>query len=177
MGEIEVPMEQIHENIHHAVHEHGQSSGGRLLERAAILSAVLAVLAAISALFAGGYANEAMIEQIQASDQWALYQAKGIKLAIVEAKPAVAGEDSRAQTDRYRAEQAEIKVRAEEKEHESHYHFHKHETLAASVTFFQVAIAMVAIAILARKKSFLFGSMGLGLLGLAWMVRAFLILS
>jgi hypothetical protein len=80
--EIEVPTEHLHEELEHAAH-HSQESWIMFV---ALTAALLSVLAAISALFAGHYANEAMLEQIQASDQWAFYQAKGIKAAVLETK-------------------------------------------------------------------------------------------
>ena len=183
MEEIEVPLEQIQENIHEAVHGHGHEGGGEgggartFMARAAILSAVLAVLAAISALFAGGYANEAMVEQIQSSDKWAYYQAKGIKKAIAELKQATVEHEDSAKVEKYKEDQEEIKKQAEEKEKESELHLRKHESLAACVTFFQVAIAMVAIALLSGRKSFLFGSLGLGALGVLFMIRTFLFIN
>jgi len=42
----------------------------------------LAVLAAIAGLLSGSHANEAMMSQIDAADQWGFYQAKSIKAAI-----------------------------------------------------------------------------------------------
>ncbi|MDQ2732905.1 MAG: DUF4337 domain-containing protein, partial [Armatimonadota bacterium] len=55
----------------------------------ALSTAILAVVAAVSALHAGSLVNEAMIakqnagmNQAKASDQWAYYQSKGIKSLI-----------------------------------------------------------------------------------------------
>jgi hypothetical protein len=42
----------------------------------ALSTAILALLAAIASLLAGEYANEAMMDQIEAADQWSYYQAK-----------------------------------------------------------------------------------------------------
>ena len=173
MSEIEVPLEQLTEDMHHAIHNaHGNSSESSFLNRAAILSALLAVTAAIAALFAGHYSNDAMIEQIQSSDQWALYQAKGIKRAISDLKQTTteSAEDA-AKTEKYKKDQEEIKEKAEEIEHESQMHLVKHQSLAASVTFFQVAIALTAIAVLARKRKFLWGSCTLGVLGFIFMIK------
>jgi len=47
---------------------------------------MLAVLAAVSALMAGYHANEAMLEQMKATDDWAFYQAKGIKANLLQTK-------------------------------------------------------------------------------------------
>ena len=46
----------------------------------------MAGFAAVTALLAGHHANEAMVEQIHASDLWSYYQAKGIKSAVVSSR-------------------------------------------------------------------------------------------
>src|SRR6266851_815146 len=88
--EIEVPVEHLHEAIHEEAHkEHGgghAQGGGGFIMQVALSSALIAVCAAVSALMAGHYANEAMIEEIKASDTWAFYQAKGIKAAVLTGK-------------------------------------------------------------------------------------------
>ena len=85
MSEIEVPTEHLHE----AIKEKAEAAlkGIQHKEKAwslyvAISTALMAVLAAISSLFAGHHSNEALVDQIRASDQWAYYQAKGIKAEI-----------------------------------------------------------------------------------------------
>src|SRR5438094_608233 len=81
--EIEVPTEHLHEKMEEAAeeseHEGKESKHNTWISRVAVSSALLAVAAAISALLAGHHANEAMFEEISASDRWAMYQAKGIK--------------------------------------------------------------------------------------------------
>jgi hypothetical protein len=166
VDEIEVPLEKIHEDIHHAV-EHASQS--KMTNFAALLSALLAVAAAVSALFAGHYANDAMIEQIKSSDKWSYYQAKGIKMAIAEFRRQSENSDKLAEkVAGYKAEQEKIKVEADELESESRAHLERHERLAASVTFFQVAIALTAIAVLTRKRRFLMIAAALGGVGLIW---------
>ena len=128
MSEIEVPLEQAQENINHAAH-HAEGGEKGFMNLAAVASAFLAVFAAISALFAGGYANEAMLEQIRASDQWSYYQAKGIKLAIAEMS-AKTGVGSDEKIEKYKEDQQEIKKDAEEKQKASEELLKKHETLS-----------------------------------------------
>ena len=82
MEEIEVPTDHLHEKMH----ERAEESRERWIMMVALTAAMLAVLAAVSALMAGHHANEATIEQIKASDQWAYYQAKGIKSSVLESK-------------------------------------------------------------------------------------------
>src|SRR5262249_28811209 len=86
--EPEVETEKLHEMIH----EQLEHAGGALLRRVALTTALLAAIAALAAEQAGGTANEALALrteaaqlQAQASDQWAYYQAKGIKAEVREA--------------------------------------------------------------------------------------------
>src|SRR5271155_4045082 len=80
MEEIEPPIEHVHETIHH----HAHHTEAQWITWVALSTALLAGLAAIAALLSGYHANTAVIEQVKASDQWAYYQAKGIKQVIVQ---------------------------------------------------------------------------------------------
>jgi hypothetical protein len=176
--EIEVPTEHLHETLHEEAHGHGHGeSPPSWVSQVALSAAVLAVTAAVAALLAGHHANEAMLEQMQATDQWALYQAKGIKgslvankLDIMEAlgKPR---EDERKEVVRYKDEQKEIEDKAKELEHSSDQHMHRHLTFARGVTSYQVAIALSAIAVLSRKKVLWFLSLALGAVGTVFLVQ------
>jgi hypothetical protein len=70
MEEAEVPLEHLHEQVHHSA-EH---SGATWISWVALSTAILAVLAAIAGLLSGEHANEAMMNQIESSDQWNYYQ-------------------------------------------------------------------------------------------------------
>ncbi len=176
MEEIEVPTEHLQEQLN----EKSRESEERWVLMVALTAAVLAVFAAIAALLAGHYANEAMIEQLQASDQWAFYQAKGIKLAVVECKMDMLkqlGKEPSSKdlekTDKYRDEQKEINNVAHEKEQKSSAFLVLHNKLARGVTVFQVAIAICAISALTRKKFLWYGSIGLGIAGILLMGLVF----
>src|SRR6202047_3848970 len=121
MEEAEVPLEHLQEQIHHRA-EHG---GEAWLSQVALSTATLAVLAAIAGLLSGMHANEAMMSQIQASDQWGYYQAKSIKAAVLDAKIALSNSPNEADAqkrDRYEKEQEEIKTEAENKQAEAKSH-------------------------------------------------------
>src|SRR5437588_4551284 len=144
MEEAEVPLENLHEEIHHTA-EH---SGENWISWVALSTAILAVLAAIAGLLSGKHANEAMMSQIEASDQWSYYQAKSIKASVLDAKMSlatVADEKDRAKAMRYEEEQSEIKSEAERKQTEAKANFHRHEVYARSVNIFQIEIAVAAI--------------------------------
>jgi hypothetical protein len=169
MEEPEVPMEQVHEHIEH----HAEMSQEKWVSCVALSTAVLAALAAVTALLAGDHANEAMVHQIQASDQWAYYQAKGIKSAILETrrellKAAAQPVDPilEAKLNEYAAEQKVIEEDATHKQTAAEAHLHHHVILARGVTMFQIAIAVAAISILTKRRLFwgislIFGALGL----------------
>ncbi len=172
MEEIEVPIEKLQEDMHHQI-EHSHDSTGFMM-KGALLSAILAVFAAISALMAGHYSNEALVEQLSASDSWAYYQAKGIKSSITEIKMMVSPKDAESLKEKmgeYKQQQEEIKKEAEEKQAESRHHLTKHQALASAVTFFQIAIALTAISVLTKKRRFMSISMVLGIIGAMMMAR------
>jgi hypothetical protein len=175
MEEAEVPLEHLHEHVR----ESAEHSGAAWISWVALSTAILAVLAAIAGLLSGQYANEAMMNQIEASDQWNYYQAKSIKASVLDAKMSLAGapnELDQSKRDRYEKEQEEIKSDAEHKEASAKSNFHKHEVFARGVTMFQIAIAIAAISALTRKRRFwmvglLFGVVGCVFLILASMAR------
>ena len=170
----EVPLEQVQEHIEHHAHGHAEEGGGGFISAIALSTAVLAALAAVVSLLAGDHANEAMISQMKASDQWAYYQAKGIKAAVLTSKTELlsaqgqkVSEKDHAKIEQYAEDQKEINEKALDLEKEAKAHLEKHKLLAPAVTMFQIAIAVGAISALTRKKIFwgfslLFGLAGLG---------------
>jgi len=171
MEESEVPLEHLHEQVHHSV-EH---SGAVWISWVALSTAILAVLAAIAGLLSGRHVNEAMMNQIEASDQWSYYQAKSIKASVLDAKISLAGtpnESDQSKRDRYEKEQEQIKSEAEHKEAAAKSHFHKHEVFAHGVTMFQIAIAIAAISALTKKRRFWIVSLLFGIVGCAFLVLA-----
>jgi Domain of unknown function (DUF4337) len=172
MEEAEVPLENLHEEIHHSA-EH---SGEAWISWVALSTAILAVLAAIAGLLSGMHANEAMMSQIESSDQWAYYQAKGIKAAVLDAKMSLSGnvsEQDKTKAERYQEEQKEIQEKANEKEHEAKSNFHQHEIFARGVTMFQIAIAVAAISALTKKRRFWLVSLIFGAAGCVFLALGF----
>jgi hypothetical protein len=163
--EIELDSDKLRETIDKEI-EH-ENSG--FLRRVALSTALFAAFAAVVAMQAGDTVNEALVLkteatrlQAQASDQWAFYQAKGIKASVADAgaqswlsvgKPAPA-----ALTDRVAKEnndQKEIRQKAEELEHErdaksaeADHLLQRHHLLANAVALLQVSIALGAVAAL-----------------------------
>ena len=175
MEEAEVPLEHLHEEIHH----HAEHGGTPWISWVALSTAVLAVLAAIAGLLSGSHANEAMMNQIEASDQWGYYQAKSIKASVLEATMTLASSataQDKEKAEKYQEEGVEIKREAEHKQADAKASFHKHEVFARSVTMFQIAIAIAAISALTRRPRFwivslVFGGAGVVFLALGWVAH------
>jgi hypothetical protein len=171
MEESEVPLEHLHEHVK----ETAEHSGAAWISWVALSTALLAVLAAIAGLLSGKHVNEAMMNQIEAADQWNYYQAKSIKAAVLDAKMSLSGasnESDQSKRDRYEKEQEEIKAKAEYKEATAKTNFHKHEVFARGVTMFQIAIAIAAISALTKKRKFWIVSLLFGIVGCAFLVLA-----
>src|ERR1700733_10595060 len=115
MEELEDPTERLKETM-----EAAEEKKERWTLHVALSTAVIAVLAAIAGLLGNHHANEAMLDKITSSDQWALYQSKSIKaeiagsttqlLVAIGKTPEPAQQEK---TDRYEKEKAEIKKTAE----------------------------------------------------------------
>jgi hypothetical protein len=183
------------ENLHEAIKEELEHSGGNFLKAIAATTALLAAFAAVAALRAGATVNEALVLkteaarlQAEASDQWAFYQAKGLKAAIQESSQTAwqaSGKDAPPQfaenQKRYKEEQVEIQKKAkeleekrDEKSKEADHLLHTHHGFANSVALFQVSIALGALAALTRNKLLWYGSMAVGLSGIGLFALTFL---
>lgn len=139
-------------------------------------TAILAVFAAMAALQSGNLVNEALINQIKASDTWSEYQASRQKdymftLAldgVLDSK----GANRTSRTTEYRAKirneaskETALGTEARKLEEESAQQIRKHERFEYSVALIQVAIALGAVAALARVKAVWYASILAGSIG------------
>lgn len=185
--EPEIDLDRLHEHIHESV----EREGSRLLKQIALTTAVFAAFAAVASLRAAATVNEALVLktestrfQAEASDQWAYYQAKGIKAAVQEASRTAwlaAGrtppEELARTTARYEKEQEEIKRTAEEKErardersHDADQLLLKHRQFANAVALFQIGIALGAVAALTHMRLVWLGSAFAGVIAIVLFV-------
>jgi hypothetical protein len=175
--EIEVPTEQLHEHMSEAAEHEG---GAGFSTKVALSAAIFAVIAAIGGMFAGHAVNEALILQIRSSDQWAFYQAKSIKSSVLESKMEMlkglgkkaSDEDVKKQAE-YKDDMDKIKEEATGLGEESEAEMARHIKLARAVTFFQIAIALSAIAVMTKKRPLWLLGIVLGLAGLAFLALGF----
>ena len=190
------------EELHHQHEEHAHAQGEEKKQAAwtrgiSLSTAVLAVIAAVAALQSGSLVNEALAEQIKAtqyqtraSDSWAYYQAKSIKQNGAEqtADILAATPTQQANAEKYRkqaegygeekkeqqAEAKELENKRDESNKESEHFFHNHHTFAYCVTLTQIAIALSAIAALTRLKGMWYVSIVVGVIGLGFLLYGFM---
>jgi Flp pilus assembly protein TadB len=174
MEESEDPTEQAQETIHHHAHE----SRERWISWVALSSALIAALAAVCSLLAGHYANDGMIDQLQASDQWAYYQAKGIESKVLEveqnlmaAQGKTLSDDHAKKLHDYDKKREAAREVATEKQHAAEDHMTRHVILAKGVTMFQIAIAVAAISVLTRRTRFWYVGLAFALVGIFFLLQ------
>jgi hypothetical protein len=154
----------------------------------------LAVLAAVASQKGGGFSstvmkqlNEATFNQAAASDQWSLYQAKGIKQSLVEEQLDVLGGTGaapgkiaalQAKAKRYDSEKRDVMKDAQalEARRDASRNTAEHASflggkMSLASTLFQVAIAMGGVCLIVRKRWLWAMSLALGLLATLQMVR------
>ncbi len=190
--ELKAQLEETREHAEHA-HAHApEPDKARWTLHLSLSTAIIAVFAAIASLQSGAAEsaallakNESILAQAKASDQWAYFQAKSIKMSLYEVQLETAtGDDTiakfRAKRDKYDHERGEVEKEAralekdsEEKGKASEEHFHRHHRFALAVTIFQVSIALAAIAALARRRPLWLASMAVGAGGLFYFLKGF----
>lgn len=170
------PTEQVQEDLHHHA-THG--GGSRWITAAATTAAILAAFAATTAALSTSHLTQSTLIRIKANDDWSYYQAKSIKASILDAKiysaevnkvePRKADRDKKAD---YAREMPEIQARARDLEKLARAHLETHETYEGSATLFHIAIAIVAIAVVARRRAFWYLSIGVGAVGVFFLIEA-----
>ena len=171
-----------------------------LIPAVAVTTALLAVLASYAS-FAGGRAvhdslaslTEAAVLQSQASDQWAFYQAEGIKRHVFEVQrdtlrlggppggAALAARYDR-EAARYASQQRTISKDAQALEHRRDGARHVaegydalHQRLGSAVAFFQVGIVLCSVAAIIRRPPLWYGGIAAGAAGAALLFQALLL--
>lgn len=130
------------------------------------------------------FKNEAILKKSEASDQWAYYQAKGIKEVIVERAVAAGDEErakQRADAKRYADEKADIEkearrldAQAREADGASAVAFRPHRRLAQALALVQAAIAVAALTVLTRQRWLLAASGVAALTAIGFWISAWL---
>ncbi|SEL07110.1 protein of unknown function [Roseateles sp. YR242] len=177
-----------HELEHAAQHE-PKGLGGQL----AVITAILATVGAFFSYMGGAtqanaglYKNNAAITKTEAANQWNYFQAKSSKQNLAELAIELTPSDEqkakyRDKVARYETEKNEIKAKAEKLEaesqewdHRSEGQMHLHHRWAQATTALQIGIALAAIALLTRRRWMEYATIGVGVVGVALGVAAWL---
>jgi hypothetical protein len=165
----------------------------------ALSTVILAVCATMATFKGGGYSTKAVMSQSQASDQWAFYQAKSVKMNLYEIQreklqmeilglnEKTAGvtiaaykkkvEDYTKKIDKYDGEKTTIMAEAKKLEgirDDSQKHS---RVFGVAVIFLQIAILLSSISGLLKKKPVWVLGLVVGVVGLYYFVDGFLLFS
>ena len=139
-----------------------------------LMGVVLAVATAIGSLKAGGYGSKVMLYQSQASDTWALYQAKSIKQRVAELEAhggdAALAAKANADVARYAVEEKEVEAKAEGLEAARDAAGRHGPPLGFAIASLQIAIALASVCLITKRKGLWAASALLGSLGIGYLV-------
>lgn len=191
------------EHVEHSLHEKHEG-GGEHVEaggaaakkkhmRSAITAAILAVFAALGSLLSGHAANEAILLQTKASDQWTYFQAKSTKGHLYEVNKTLvealmqSKESSSAavaplaeltkhidaKMKGYEKEKAAIEEKATDLEKESAHEFAAHQMYSFAVACFQICIVIASVSILVDSPALYLSSVIGGVIGAGLLVLGY----
>jgi len=177
-------MEEFESNTEHVeehLHEHAHHTPEKWISGVALTAALLAALAASAGMMSGHFANDAMLEKMDAADKWNQFGVNSIKATVLESRMdehqlmghSVEAKD-REKLAKYDSEKDLAREEAGKRDVKAVVNFKRHEVLARAVMFFQVAIAVSAISALTKRRAFWFVGIGLGVAASAFFVAAFL---
>ena len=177
--------EQAHERLEHASERH---EGSRHNRRAAIIIAVMAAFLALTEFAEKDAQTSYLANHILASDTWAQYQAKSIRMTVLNAEADTLQSDAKASTDpeiqrriaaaRSRAARMEsepgadgmkqLMERAHAVEQERDHELHRKDILEIASGGLQIAIVLASISVVVDMPLLMWVAMALGLASAAY---------
>lgn len=168
-------------------HGHGAHADGPLVIPVSITMSILAVLVAAVMLLGHRAHTEKVLSQAQASDQWAYYQAKGIRQremqSIADLLGALAVQDkSKAETlrqkyvneaDRYGPDKDQISEKAKEYENERDLYGRKADRFDGGEGLLEVGLVICSLTLLTKKRLFWMGGSLIAIAGIVVALTAF----
>ena len=148
--------------------EHAHGAKEPFDRMVAVTMAIIAAVLATVSVGAHIFANEELLLQQQASDQWAFYQAKDIRryesdiardmMAALSAGPAAINKYA-ANMERYDKDRGDIQAEARKLEEESHVHGAQALRAHLGEVFLEIAIVLASLAILTKRRPMWYLSM------------------
>lgn len=177
----------------HEVMEAHEASGSREDSRltlpVAVTLSILAVLVAIATLLGHRASTEEIILQTKSTDQWALFQAKNIRLhemqgfadllgtlsPVDKEKTEALREKYLKESDRYEQEKDEASEQAKELEKERESSNRRADRYETGEVILEIALIICSLTLLTKKRIFWLFGIALGLIGLGTTLSGFLI--
>src|SRR6516165_4204052 len=170
-------------------HEARSLEDSRLTLPVAVTLSILAVLVAIATLLGHRASTEEIILQTKATDQWALFQAKNIRLhemqgfadllgtlsPVDKEKTEALREKYLKEIDRYEQEKDEASEQAKELEKERESSSRRADRYEAGEVILEIALIICSLTLLTKKRIFWLFGIALGLIGLGTTLSGFLI--
>ena len=169
-------------------HEARSLEDSRLTLPVAVTLSILAVLVAIATLLGHRASTEEIILQTKATDQWALFQAKNIRLHEMQGfadllstlspdkeKTEALREKYLKEIDRYEQDKDEASEQAKELEKERESSNRRADRYEAGEVILEIALIICSLTLLTKKRIFWLSGIALGLIGLGTTLSGFLI--
>jgi Domain of unknown function (DUF4337) len=176
-------MAELEVHTHHG--EHGENP---LILPISLTMSILAVLVAVATLFGHRAHTEELLLQAQATDQWAFYQAKNIRLHEMQVmvdqlgvftvqdkeKTELLREKYQKEVERYSNDKDSISEKAKEQERERDLLRAKADRFDAGEGILEIALVICSLTLLTDKKFFWYAAMLIGSVGILVSIAGFL---
>jgi hypothetical protein len=176
-------MAELEVHAHHG--EHGENP---LVIPVSLTMSILAVLVAVATLFGHRTHTEELLLQAQATDQWAYYQAKNIRLhemqGMVDLLNVVTTQDKekaellrekyQKEVQRYSSDKDSISEKAKEEENERDQLRAKADRFDAGEGILEIALVICSLTLLTDKKFFWYAAILIGAVGIVMALAGFL---
>jgi hypothetical protein len=155
----------------------------------AITISILAVLVAMATLMGHRSSIEVVLLQTQASDQWAFYQAKNIRLHEMQSVRDMLGvltpvdkenaaslrEKYQKEIDRYEKDKDQISDKAKEFENERGVFSRREDRYDAGEVILEIALIICSLTLLTKRKTFWYSGIAIGIVGFFVGLSGFLV--
>ncbi len=155
----------------------------------AVTMSILTVLVAMATLLAHRAATDKLLLQTRATDQWAYYQAKNIRLhemqSVVDMLGALAPADKektaalqekyKKEVERYQDDKDEISEKAKELEAEGAHISHREDRFDLAEVILEIGLIICSLTLITRKMAFWYAGIALGAFGFVVALTGFFV--
>ena len=155
----------------------------------AVTMSILTVLVAMATLLAHRAATDKLLLQTKATDQWAYYQAKNIRLhemqSVVDLLGALAPADKekaaaleekyKKEVERYQSDKDDISEKAKDFESEGAHISHREDRFDLAEVILEIGLIICSLTLITRKMIFWYAGIALGAIGFLVAITGFFI--